>query len=66
VHKPTDTDQLATCRAHIEAELGEQLDNVAHLIENGKTGLLTTIDMRYGGLTAPRSTKLANRLDEHP
>lgn len=69
-HGTVDTNQLATCRAHIDHELAEQLDQATHLVNtndrDGARKLLTKIDTYYGGLAAPRSVELAMQLAKRP
>lgn len=61
------TTRLADCRTGIDQELNVQLRKVRLLLEAGKTDdarkLLDHIDVHYGGLAAPRSTELAQRLE---
>jgi len=68
-HHAPDAGALATCRARIRHELDVQLDKVQALLDSGKADdarrLLVTIDARYGGLAAPRSVMLAERLRLH-
>lgn len=60
-------EELQTCRARVEHELNQQLDDVAALIESGDKDRarhrLAALDARYGGLAAPRSIALAEALD---
>jgi dienelactone hydrolase len=69
-HGAADTNQLATCRARIDRELAEQLDQATHLIDTNDRDdarkLLAKIDTNYGGLAAPRSVELAMQLAERP
>jgi hypothetical protein len=64
--KPVPANKLATCRARIEQELIRQLDQVAQLDASAKSAdaqaLLQKVDARYGGLAAPRSIQLAEKL----
>ena len=61
-----DPAKLASCRASLENELTAGLERVAALIASGKRGDarkgLADMDTRYGGLAAPRSIDLAERL----
>ncbi|WP_267226541.1 PHB depolymerase family esterase [Dyella silvae] len=65
-HRNDDAAALAACRARIEHDLAAQLDKAEALLNGGKTDdalrLLQAIDTRYGGLAAPRSVALAERL----
>jgi len=65
-HQATDPARLADCRARIDRELAAQLDQVAGLAAGSKPddawGPLARLDARYGGLAAPRSVELAERL----
>ncbi len=64
---PVDAKKLADCRAHIDRELAEQLRQAADLFGNGHVEegrkLLRQIDTHYGGLAAPRSIELAEKID---
>ena len=66
-HNP---DQLADCRAYIERQLTDQLQQVTTLLANGRRDdartLLDKIDAHYGGLAAPRSIELAEKIDTPP
>lgn len=66
-HEPVDRDRLDTCRAKIDAEMNGELQQVETLLAAGKAddarALLNKIDLHYGGLAAPRSTELAEKLD---
>jgi len=59
--------RFSNCRLHINQELAKQIDRANDLLAAGNVDgarrLLNTIDARYGGLAAPRSTDLAARLD---
>jgi hypothetical protein len=61
--------RLAECRASIEQEFDRQLTAAGALFEHGQVDeagkLLKKIDGRYGGLAAPRSVELQNKLSEH-
>jgi Esterase PHB depolymerase len=65
---PLDSDpaKLSACRAGIEKDLTAQLERVEALTAAGKRDearkLLTRIDLRFGGLAAPRSLELLARL----
>ena len=65
-HVPPKPDRLASCRAHREKEIGEQLQEVEDLLGRGKSRdartLLQQIDIRFAGLAAPRSVELAQKL----
>jgi dienelactone hydrolase len=65
-HAKYDADKLNTCRARIEEELATQLQQVEELSAHGKTDdarkLLDGIDAHFGGLAAPRSTELAQKI----
>ena len=69
-HSAPDADQLAACRARIEQELSTQLRQVEDLLANNKPdqakALLYRIDLRYGGLAAPRSVELARKIETPP
>lgn len=58
------------CRAAHESEMTQALDRVAALADAGKPdearALLTATDARFGGLAAPRSLELAERLGNTP
>jgi pimeloyl-ACP methyl ester carboxylesterase len=58
-------DRLAHCRSELDAELDAKLKQVESLQGNGKRAaaakLLDKIDLRYGGLAAPRSLELAEK-----
>ncbi len=70
VHRPAEPGKLASCRATMDSLLRQQLDKAESLIARGETGparqLLDQIDTRYGGLAAPRSVELAQRLSGVP
>lgn len=67
-HVP-DTEKIDACRARNAAALdrdfgkAESLANSRHFDQAMQS--LTTIDARYGGLAAPRSTRLLRTLDSH-
>ena len=60
-----DPGKLAHCRSAIDAELDAKFQKVESLIASGRRTaadkLLDKIDLRYGGLAAPRSTELAQK-----
>ena len=62
-----DAEKLTACRTRIEHELNEQLEQVEDLLAGGKRDdartLLDKIDAHYGGLAAPRSSGLAEKID---
>lgn len=66
--KPAQTDpgKLAECRARIDRHVTDQLQEVDGLLANGKPDaartLLDKVDIRYGGLAAPRSTQLVEKI----
>ncbi|HLY55400.1 MAG TPA: PHB depolymerase family esterase [Stellaceae bacterium] len=66
-HRPADHDRLAACRARVAGEMSEQLKAVQDLLAGGRSAdaltLLKTVDRRYGGLAAPQSLDLADRLE---
>jgi pimeloyl-ACP methyl ester carboxylesterase len=57
--------KLADCRARVDQELSTQLAQVESAFARGESStarkLLLRIDVRYGGLAAPRSVDLASR-----
>lgn len=61
-----DPDKLADCRASIDRAIATQLKHAEDLLASGKPDatrmLLDKIDTRYGGLAAPRSIELAEKL----
>ncbi|OOG46895.1 hypothetical protein [Rhodanobacter sp. C01] len=61
-----DAGKLADCRARIDKHLSDQLQQAESLLANGKSDaartLLDKVDVRYGGLAAPRSIKLAEKI----
>jgi hypothetical protein len=69
--KPAQPDpaKLADCRVHIDQALTAQLQQAESLLASGKPDaahtLLNKIDARYGGLAAPRSLDLAQKIDTH-
>lgn len=67
---PPDAGKLATCRSGIDAQLDAKLAHVQSLVAAGNReaahDLLKDIDVRYGGLAAPRSLELAEQLDTAP
>ena len=70
VHRPAEPGKLASCRASMDSQVTQQLDQAQGLIERGEAGparqLLDQIDSRYGGLAAPRSVELAQCLPGVP
>ena len=68
--QPPDAAQLASCRAGIDAELTSKLQQVDALIASGNRDdarkLLLDIDMRFGGLAAPKSVELDAVLNSDP
>lgn len=60
-------DKLDACRARIETQLAAQLHEVEDLIANNKTdkarAALSKLDAQYGGLAAPHSVELAEKID---
>jgi pimeloyl-ACP methyl ester carboxylesterase len=63
--RQTDPRKFADCRAKVDQELSTQLEQVESAFARGESStakkLLLKIDVRYGGLAAPRSVELANR-----
>ena len=63
---PIDRAKLSACQARIARELAADLQHVAELIERDKPRdawrSLTKLDIRYGGLAAPESIQLEQRL----
>jgi hypothetical protein len=59
---PPDPAELASCRARLDAELTADLQQVEALIASGRRDdarkRLLEIDMRFGGLAAPKSVEL--------
>jgi hypothetical protein len=66
-HAP-DPEELSSCRARIARDLSAKLQKVQDLLDRGKPHdawkALTKIDVRYGGLAAPRSIDLAERIGD--
>jgi pimeloyl-ACP methyl ester carboxylesterase len=64
---PPDPHKLADCRARLDRELTEKLQQVENFVADGKLRdartLLNNVDARYGGLAAPRSVELAEEID---
>jgi predicted esterase len=62
-----DPGKLADCRARIEEKMTVELRHVEDLVAEGRSGdalkLVERIDTRYGGLAAPRSLALAERIE---
>ncbi len=65
-HAAPTSGKLTSCRHRYEQELDEKLHQVEALQASGKmdaaAALLDAIDQRFGGLAAPRSIELAQRL----
>lgn len=63
VRNPPAPARLEACRAHVQAQLQQELDRAESLITAGRHAdarkLLLEIDSRYGGLAAPRILDLA-------
>ena len=61
-----DPGQLSACRARIVQELAADVQHIAELIDRDKPHeawqSLTKLDIRYGGLAAPESIQLAQRI----
>jgi predicted esterase len=61
-----DAGKLAACRARLDAEVARQLQQVRALAAQGKigeaSGLLESVDKRFGGLAAPQSVELQAEL----
>lgn len=61
-----DSSRLSECRTKIENDLDAQLKDAEALVSSGKRDearqKLLAIDARFGGLAAPRSVRLFNRL----
>jgi len=66
--RQTQPRKLAECQARLDQELSTQLDQVESAFARGDADsarkLLLKVDVRYGGLAAPRSLELASR--DHP
>ena len=66
--EPADANQLAACRAGIDAELENRLRQVQAFITAGNresaSDLLKDIDTRFGGLAAPDSVTLSADIDK--
>jgi hypothetical protein len=66
--KPAQPDpgRLADCRARIDRQLTDQLQQAENLLATGRPDaartLLDKLDVRYGGLAAPRSIQLAEKI----
>jgi pimeloyl-ACP methyl ester carboxylesterase len=62
-----DAGKLASCRAKIDGRMRAQLQRVQSLLEEGKRddarALLAGIDAEFGGLAAPRSIALMDKID---
>jgi hypothetical protein len=65
-HAPVDPAKLSACRAHVAKEMAADLERVADLIGRDKPHdawrSLTKLDIRYGGLAAPQSIELEERI----
>lgn len=65
---PVDAGKFARCRIDVDHALDVQLQKVEQLLAGGNTAaaktLLERIDLHFGGLAAPRSTKLAQKIAE--
>ena len=63
---PIDADKLSACRARIAKELAAKLHHVSELLDRDKPHdaweSLTKINIRYGGLAAPDSIALEQRI----
>jgi hypothetical protein len=63
---PVDPQKLSTCRARIANELAAELQHTGQLIDRGQLDdawrSLTKLDARYGGLAAPESIQLEQRI----
>jgi pimeloyl-ACP methyl ester carboxylesterase len=63
--RQTHPGKLTDCRAQVDKELSTQLEQVESAFARGESStakkLLLKIDVRYGGLAAPRSVELASR-----
>jgi pimeloyl-ACP methyl ester carboxylesterase len=63
--RQTHPGRLAECRARVDLELSTQLEQVENAFARGESdtarNLLLKVDVRYGGLAAPRSVDLASR-----
>jgi predicted esterase len=63
---PRDAEKLSTCPVHVGGEMNAQLQQAQDLSTQGKTDdarrLLEKIDAHYGGLAAPRSVALAEKI----
>ncbi|WP_130617123.1 hypothetical protein [Dyella amyloliquefaciens] len=66
-HAAGDTAALDSCRTDIDTDLNQRLDAVDALLSHGDSEQarirLQAIDARFGGLAAPRSIELMQRLD---
>ena len=65
-HAPLDAQKLDDCRARVEGAMNAQLQQAEELSTRGKIddarSLLEKIDAHYGGLAAPRSTALVEKI----
>jgi hypothetical protein len=70
VRAPPDPGKLAACRTRKEQEVATKLEQVGELIGRGKSrdalNLLKKIDKRYGGLAAPGSVELEEKIEDRP
>jgi hypothetical protein len=70
VHAPSDPGKLTVCRARKQKEVMAKLQQVSDLIGRGKSRdaleLLKKIDKSYGGLAAPESVELEQKIAIHP
>jgi predicted esterase len=66
-HEAVDTVKLAACRARIGDALAKDLQRLEATVTSGNLRdartLLSKLDERYGGLAAPQSLALAERID---
>jgi pimeloyl-ACP methyl ester carboxylesterase len=66
-HAPIDSQKLAACRQGIAAQMDAKLQQARDLVDEGNVAeaksLLDEIDKRYGGLAAPTTTQLAQKLE---
>jgi hypothetical protein len=67
LERPVDaTSDAGACLAHLEQDIGRQLDRVAEKVAEGKLDeaqrLLAQVDAQYGGLAAPRSVELSRTI----
>lgn len=66
-HEKADPEKLAACRRNYEKALDDELHAAERSLARGNAAearkALDKIDARYGGLAAPRSVELAQKLD---